>query len=97
MADGWCDDPRDRNYNRYVRHPYPASAERMWREDNLYDVVVVLSHNDRPRVRGRGSAVFMHVARTGMTPTEGCVALRLPHLLRLLEHMSQRNVLRTTA
>jgi L,D-peptidoglycan transpeptidase YkuD (ErfK/YbiS/YcfS/YnhG family) len=97
MADGWCDDPRDRNYNRQVRHPYPASTERMWRDDNLYDVIVVLGHNDLPRVRGRGSAVFMHVARTGMTPTEGCVALRLPHLLRLLVHMSQRNLLRITA
>src|SRR5690349_5923716 len=51
-SDGWCDAPHDRNYNRPVRHPYPASAERLWREDALYDIVVVLSHNVRPRVRG---------------------------------------------
>ena len=60
--DGWCDDPGDRNYNRPVRLPYPASHEEMWRKDHLYDVVVVLGHNDRPRVRGAGSAVFLHLA-----------------------------------
>src|SRR5262245_3044690 len=59
--DGWCDDPRDRNYNRAVKLPYPASHEEMWRKDNLYDVVVILGHNDRPRIRGGGSAVFFHL------------------------------------
>lgn len=83
--DGWCDAPDDRNYNRAVRHPYPASAERMWRQDGLYDLVVVLGYNDRPRVAGRGSAIFMHVASPEMKPTEGCVALQRPHLQRLLK------------
>jgi L,D-peptidoglycan transpeptidase YkuD (ErfK/YbiS/YcfS/YnhG family) len=78
--DGWCDAPADRNYNRPVVHPYPASAERLWRDDGLYDLVIVLSHNARPRVRGGGSAVFMHVARPGYGPTEGCIALRRDHL-----------------
>ncbi len=85
--DGWCDDPADRNYNRAVRHPYPASAERLWRADHLYDVVVVLTHNSRPRVRGGGSAVFMHLARPGYAPTEGCIALRSEHLLRLVRRL----------
>jgi L,D-peptidoglycan transpeptidase YkuD (ErfK/YbiS/YcfS/YnhG family) len=85
--DGWCDDPADRNYNRPVRHPYPASAERLWRADHLYDVVVVLTHNARPRVRGGGSAVFMHLARPEYTPTEGCIALRRAHLLQLLRRL----------
>jgi L,D-peptidoglycan transpeptidase YkuD (ErfK/YbiS/YcfS/YnhG family) len=82
--DGWCDAPADRNYNRPVQHPYPASAERLWRDDGLYDLVVVLSHNARPRVRGAGSAVFLHLARVGYRPTEGCIALRREHLMRLL-------------
>lgn len=82
--DGWCDAPGDGNYNRHVRHPYPASAETMWRADGLYDVVVVMGYNDRPRSQGRGSAVFLHVASPGMRPTEGCIALARPHLLRLL-------------
>jgi L,D-peptidoglycan transpeptidase YkuD (ErfK/YbiS/YcfS/YnhG family) len=85
--DGWCDDPQDRNYNRQVQHPYPASAERMWREDQLYDLVVVLGYNDRPRIAGRGSAIFMHVASPQMKPTEGCVALKREHLQRLLQNL----------
>jgi L,D-peptidoglycan transpeptidase YkuD (ErfK/YbiS/YcfS/YnhG family) len=88
-ADGWCDAPADRNYNRPVTHPYPASAERLWRADALYDVVVVLSHNARPRVRGAGSAVFLHVARPNYAPTEGCIALAREHLLRLLRRLGR--------
>jgi len=82
--DGWCDDPADPNYNRPVKRPYPASHEEMWREDDLYDVVVVMGHNDDPVVPGMGSAVFMHVATADYGPTAGCVALALPDLLRLL-------------
>lgn len=59
--------------------------ERLWRDDNLYDLVVVLGHNDAPRVRNRGSAVFMHVARPGFAATEGCVALRASDLRRVLQ------------
>ena len=73
--DGWSDDPADPDYNRPVTHPHPFSAERMWREDELYDVVVVLAHNDGPPVPGLGSAIFLHCARPGWPPTEGCVAL----------------------
>ncbi|GJL96247.1 MAG: hypothetical protein DHS20C06_00640 [Hyphobacterium sp.] len=73
--DGWCDDPADAAYNRPVRLPYPASAEEMIRKDELYDIVVVLSHNDDPPVAGRGSAVFLHCAKPDYSPTLGCVAL----------------------
>lgn len=81
--DGWCDAPYDRNYNCGVTLPYPASAEEMWREDEIYDIVVVLDHNTRPRIRGHGSAVFIHLAREGFTPTQGCIAFK-EHDLRLL-------------
>jgi hypothetical protein len=64
----------------------------MWRADGLYDLVVVMGYNDRPRVKGRGSAVFMHVARPGMLPTEGCVALARPHLERLLRAVKRNAV-----
>jgi L,D-peptidoglycan transpeptidase YkuD (ErfK/YbiS/YcfS/YnhG family) len=82
--DGWCDAPGDPAYNRQVRLPYPASAEHMWREDEVYDLVVVLGHNDAPVVSGAGSAIFLHIAREGYTPTEGCVALSRPDLEALL-------------
>jgi L,D-peptidoglycan transpeptidase YkuD (ErfK/YbiS/YcfS/YnhG family) len=87
--DGWCDMPGDRNYNRHVTHPYPASAERMWRADHLYDIVIVLGHNDAPRRRGMGSAIFMHLARDGYLPTEGCIALTHRDLQRALAHMGR--------
>jgi L,D-peptidoglycan transpeptidase YkuD (ErfK/YbiS/YcfS/YnhG family) len=95
--DGWCDASADRNYNRPVRHPYPASAERLWRADGLYDIVVVLDCNDRPRVRGRGSAIFMHVAKPGYAPTEGCIALAQAHLLRLLVRLRRRSRITTSS
>jgi L,D-peptidoglycan transpeptidase YkuD (ErfK/YbiS/YcfS/YnhG family) len=82
--DGWCDDPADPAYNRPVKLPYPASAETMWRDDGLYDIVVVLGHNDDPVVPGMGSAIFLHVARPDFDPTHGCVAIARGDLEELL-------------
>ena len=82
--DGWCDAPCDRNYNRRVSLPYRASAEALWREDAAYDLVVVLDHNMRPRVRGRGSAVFIHLASEAYAPTKGCIAFSFRDLMQLL-------------
>lgn len=83
--DGWCDAPGDPNYNRAVKLPYAASAESMWRGDHLYDVVAILGFNDDPVADGAGSAIFLHCARDDYGPTEGCVALALPDLLKTLQ------------
>jgi L,D-peptidoglycan transpeptidase YkuD (ErfK/YbiS/YcfS/YnhG family) len=83
-GDGWCDDPADPAYNRPVALPYPASAEAMWREDGVYDLVAVLAHNDDPPRPGMGSAIFLHLARDDWRPTEGCVALARADMLKLL-------------
>ena len=83
-SDGWCDDPADAAYNRQVRLPHPARHEALWRVDGLYDLIGVLGWNDSPAVPGRGSAIFLHVARPDYGPTEGCVALARPDLLALL-------------
>ena len=82
---GWCDAPRHPSYNRLVRLPFDASHEKMWRDDGLYDLVVVLGHNDDPPRANRGSAIFMHIARDGYAPTEGCVALSREDLLDFLK------------
>jgi L,D-peptidoglycan transpeptidase YkuD (ErfK/YbiS/YcfS/YnhG family) len=84
-TDGWCDAPNDRNYNSLVQMPYPESAEEMWREDSIYDLVVVLDHNSHPRKRSGGSAVFIHLAREAYTPTQGCIALNEQDLRLLLQ------------
>ncbi|GEO80818.1 hypothetical protein ROR02_09490 [Pararhodospirillum oryzae] len=94
---GWCDDPADPAYNREVTLPYPASAESMWRDDGLYDLGVVLGHNDDPVVPGAGSAVFLHVADPGGRPTAGCVALALADLRALLAVCGPATVLEIRA
>jgi L,D-peptidoglycan transpeptidase YkuD (ErfK/YbiS/YcfS/YnhG family) len=83
--DGWCDDPARREYNRPLRLPFDGSHERLWRDDPLYDVIGVLGWNDEPVERGRGSAIFLHLAREDYRPTEGCVALDARDLRRVLE------------
>lgn len=82
--DTWCDDAASPAYNRFVTLPHPWRHERLWRDDGLYDVVVVIGFNDDPVVAGRGSAIFLHVARPDYEPTDGCVALALPDLLTVL-------------
>jgi L,D-peptidoglycan transpeptidase YkuD (ErfK/YbiS/YcfS/YnhG family) len=82
--DGWCDDPRSPAYNRLVRIPNEWSHEKMWREDGLYDIVVVVGYNDDPPEGEWGSAIFLHIARDDMSPTQGCVAFARNDLLELL-------------
>jgi L,D-peptidoglycan transpeptidase YkuD (ErfK/YbiS/YcfS/YnhG family) len=82
--DGWCDDPTHRDYNRAVALPQAARCEELWRTDAVYDVIGVLGWNDAPVVAGRGSAIFLHVARPFYAPTEGCVALEVAALVQLL-------------
>jgi L,D-peptidoglycan transpeptidase YkuD (ErfK/YbiS/YcfS/YnhG family) len=91
---GWCEVPNDRNYNRPVAIPYGASHERMLRDDPLYDACIVLDWNISPRRRGRGSAIFFHLARQGYTPTQGCVAVSAAVMRRLLPRLSRQSVLR---
>jgi L,D-peptidoglycan transpeptidase YkuD (ErfK/YbiS/YcfS/YnhG family) len=80
----------DRNYNRLVRMPYAASHETMQRADHLYDIVVELSHNERPRIQGHGSAVFFHLRQADGGPTAGCIAVSLRDMRIILEHVSPR-------
>jgi L,D-peptidoglycan transpeptidase YkuD (ErfK/YbiS/YcfS/YnhG family) len=81
---GWCDDPAEPAYNQSVTLPFAGSHEKLWRKDSVYDVIVILGHNDSPVVPGKGSAIFMHVANPDYGPTEGCVALALDDLLEVL-------------
>ncbi len=88
--DAWSEDPADRRYNRPVRRRPSEPGDRLMRDDNLYDLIIELDHNERPRISGRGSAVFIHLARDGFGPTAGCIGLRRDALLRLLEKLSPR-------
>jgi L,D-peptidoglycan transpeptidase YkuD (ErfK/YbiS/YcfS/YnhG family) len=90
---GWCDDPHDANYNRPLRLPSRAGHEDLWRVDGLYDVVLLLDHNQTPRVRGHGSAIFFHVTRDKADPTAGCVAITRRDMMKLLPRLSRRCVM----
>lgn len=88
-TDLWCDDPRHPLYNRPTRAPCAGGCETMMREDRLYDLVFTLDHNQRPRVRGRGSAIFFHLARAGFAPTQGCVAIAPEAMARLAPRLAR--------
>jgi len=87
-AMGWCDDPRDPNYNQPVPRPYATSAEHLWREDHLYDLMVILDFNLFPRKKHSGSAIFWHLSHNNFSPTEGCIAIEKKEMLKLLERCS---------
>ncbi len=91
LSDGWCDAPDDPAYNLLVTRPYPASHETLWRDDHLYDIVVMLGYNDAPVVKGLGSAIFFHLAKRKdslLQPTEGCVALDLDDIRAVLARVT---------
>ncbi len=83
--DGWCDAPSHPDYNRYVKLPFSASHEKLFRDDEVYDCIVVLGHNDDPVIPNAGSAIFLHIARPDYTPTEGCAAMARDDLLAFLQ------------
>ncbi len=83
-TDGWCDDASHPDYNQPITLPHPASHERLWRDDDLYDIFAVIGWNDQPIIPGRGSAIFLHIARPGYPGTAGCIALRREDLLEVL-------------
>lgn len=86
---GWSDDPTDPgNYNRLIMLPYDYSHERLWRDDHVYDLIIPLGYNDDPAITGKGSAIFLHLARPGLRATEGCVAVELAVMLALLSDLT---------
>jgi len=95
--DGWCEAPGDPNYNQMVALPYAVSVDRLWRDDHLYDLIVILGYNDAPVVPGAGSAIFMHLARKGFAPTQGCVALARSDLEAILTLASPGDALAISA
>jgi L,D-peptidoglycan transpeptidase YkuD (ErfK/YbiS/YcfS/YnhG family) len=88
--DGWCETPHDRRYNRPVKLDADSGADRLWRADRLYDLIVEIDHNLRPRIARRGSAVFLHLCREGMTPSAGCVTFPPARLRQVVPKLSKQ-------
>ena len=88
--DAWCEDPADRRYNRAMVAPPQRGGDPLRRVDQLYDLIIEIDHNTCPRVAGRGSAVFVHVARPGLAPTAGCIAMPMRRLRQLLARLDRK-------
>ena len=81
---GWCDDPTSKYYNKLIRFPFMKSAEKLYRSDNIYDIILVLNYNMNPIKLNRGSAIFVHIAKKIFSPTKGCVAISKRELKKLV-------------
>ena len=90
---GWCDDPESNKYNKLITYPFKFSSEKLYRSDNIYDIILVLSFNIRPVIKKKGSAIFIHVAEKNFSPTRGCVAIKKKVLLQLIKKINKRTVI----
>jgi len=81
---GWCDDPNSKYYNREIKFPFNGSAEKFWRKDNIYDLIIVINYNFKPIIKNRGSAIFLHICKKNYAPTKGCVAINKKDMMNLL-------------
>jgi L,D-peptidoglycan transpeptidase YkuD (ErfK/YbiS/YcfS/YnhG family) len=81
---GWCDDSKSDYYNQQIKLPNKFGHERLYRNDNLYDIILVLNYNTNPIIKKKGSAIFIHVSKNSYKKTKGCIALKKKHLLKLI-------------
>ena len=88
---GWCDDPNSENYNKLINLPSKYSHEKLFKKNNIYNVIVVLNYNMQPVIKNKGSSIFIHIAKKNYRPTQGCIALKKNDLLKLLSKIS-RNI-----
>ena len=87
---GWCDDPKSKQYNQLIRLPNKYKHEKLYRKDNIYDLILVLNYNTRPILKNKGSAIFIHIATKNYKKTAGCIALKKKHLIRLVEKVNKK-------
>ena len=91
---GWCDDPRSKRYNQLIRYPFKFSSEKLFRSDNLYDIIIVLNFNMRPIKKNKGSAIFIHVAKKNYEPTKGCVAVKKKELIKITNFLRKKTIIK---
>ena len=84
---GWCNDPLSKNYNRLVKLPSHYSFEKLYRKENIYDIILVLNYNMHPIIRNKGSAIFIHISKRNYKKTGGCIALKKEHLLKIIKEL----------
>ena len=91
---GWCDDPKSKKYNKLIYFPFKHSAEKLYRRENIYDIILVLNFNMNPVKKNKGSAIFIHVAKKSFQPTQGCIALNKFELIKLVKSIKINTVVK---
>ena len=91
---GWCDDPKSKDYNKLIKFPFKFSAEKLYRSDNIYDIILVLNYNFNPIIKNRGSAIFIHVATKNYKFTRGCVAISKKNLKKIVKLIDKKTVIK---
>ena len=89
---GWCDDPNSRNYNKIIKLPSSYKYEKLYKKENIYDIIVVLNYNMDPIVKNKGSAIFIHVAKKNYKKTEGCIAVKKAHLIKIAKDLKKKTM-----
>ena len=91
---GWCDDPRSKNYNRLIRLPFKFRSEKLYRKDNVYDIILVLNYNINPIRKAKGSAIFIHISKKNFSPTKGCVAIKKVEIKKLVKKIDRKTIVK---
>ena len=86
---GWCDDPKSKNYNKLIKLPSVYNFEKIYKKENIYDIIIVLNYNMNPTLKNKGSAIFIHIAKRNYKKTEGCVAIKKTHLLKIIKKIKK--------
>ena len=87
---GWCDDPKSKDYNKLIKYPFNYKSERLYRSNNIYDIILVLDFNMHPIMKNKGSAIFIHISNNKYNPTQGCIAIKKKELLKLIKFIDKK-------
>jgi len=90
---GWCDDPSSKYYNKLIKFPFKYKAEKLYKKENIYDVIIVMNYNSKPIVKNKGSAIFLHVATRNYKPTQGCIAVSKKDIKTLISYIDKKTKL----
>ena len=91
---GWCNDPKSKNYNKLIKLPYAYNFEKLFRKENNYDIILILNYNMNPVIKNKGSAIFIHIAKKKFKKTEGCIALKKIHLLKVIKRINKNTTIK---
>ena len=91
---GWFDDPKSKDYNKLIKLPYAYSFEKLFRKENNYDIILILNYNMNPVIKNKGSAIFIHIAKKNYKKTEGCIALKKIHLLKIIKRINKNTTIK---